>query len=326
MNLAGRLCALFVAVLAASAACETAGAQSTYPDRPIRIFVPFPPAGSNDVLARLIGKKLEEAWHQPVIVENRVGANGTIGTAAMIKAPADGYTLLMTSDTHILTPLFYPTPYDALKDVAAITTIASSELLLVVNPTVAASTLAELVALAKSRPGAINYATPGAGNTLHLATELLSTKTGIKLTHVPYKGAPPAVTDLLGGQVQMMISPPTNVVEYVKSGRLRAIAISGPDRLPALPNVPTFAEAGVKEFEVKFWTGLLAPAGTPTAIVNRIAGEVAKIVAQPDVGQALLARGMSPFTLSPEQFTALLDRGTLKYRQIIKDAGIKLEQ
>ncbi len=303
-----------------------AAAQQVYPSKSIRFIVPFPPGGTTDQLARLIGQKLTESWGQQVIVDNRPGGNTIIGSEALVKSPADGYTIFLTSIAHVIIPSLLPTPYDAIKDFAAVATIASNELVLVLHPSVPANTLQELIALAKSKPGQLNYASSGSGTINHLAGELLSIRTGIKMQHVPYKGAGPALADLIGGQVQMFINHPITLIPYIKSGKVKAISISGETRLSVLPQVPTFGEAGLPGFDLKNWVGVAAPAATPKAIIDKLSAEIARILVKPEVKEKLVGQGMDPFISSPEQAAALMKADLAKFIKVIKAANIKIDQ
>jgi tripartite-type tricarboxylate transporter receptor subunit TctC len=315
---------LMVGVLTAMSG--TVGAQQPYPGKPIRVIVPFASGSTLDVLARLVGQKLTEGWGQPVIVDNRPGSNGIIGTEVLAKSMPDGYTYIVVSSGHVINANLYPKlPYDAVKDFAAVATIASGELILVINPSLPANSLRDFIALAKSKPGELNYATSGSGSGGHLAAELFNIMAGVKTQHIPYKGTALATTDLIAGQVQAFFSPPLVAMPFIKSGRIRAVAVSGETRLPALPQLPTFTEAGLPGFDVKIWFGALAPAGIPRAIVERFSSEIARILAMPDIKATLGSQGMDPFTTSPEQFAALMNADTAKYAKIIKTANIKLD-
>jgi len=303
----------------------TAGAQQAYPSKPIRIIVPFPPGASNDTLARLVGKKLSDTLGVQTIVDNRPGASTIIGASALLKSPPDGYTLMVTSGTHLITPMLMPAPYDAVKDFTAVTTIDHSNYLLVVHPALPANNLKEFIALAKARPGQLNYASSSNGSGNHLAAELLALRTGIKMQHVPYKGGGPAVTDLMAGQVQVFFNSPSSTVPYVKRGRLKPLAVTGESRMPALPHVPTFTESGLANFDVKSWHGILAPPGTPKAIVDTLAAEVAKILGMPDTIEKLASFGLAPFVSTPEQFAALMKSENVRYAEVIKAANIKAD-
>ncbi|MES2562475.1 MAG: tripartite tricarboxylate transporter substrate binding protein [Pseudomonadota bacterium] len=321
------LAAVFQIVTAGAliALVGAASAQPTYPSKPIRIIVPFPPGASNDILGRLVGRKLTDTLGVQTIVDNRPGASTIIGASALLKSPPDGYTLMVTSGTHLITPLLMPAPYDAIKDFTPVATIDRSDYLLVVHPALPANTLKEFIALAKARPGQINYASSANGSGNHLSAEMLAHRAGIKMQHIPYKGGGPAVIDLMAGQVQMFFNSPSSTVPYVKSGKLKALAMTGEVRFPALPNVPTFAESGMPNFDVKSWHALLAPPATPKAIVDLLAAEVAKIIAMPDTVERLASLGLSPFISTPEQLAAMMRTETVRYAEIIKAANIKAD-
>ena len=318
--------ALMAAMMAALLlAAGPAAAQPAYPTKPLRIITPYATGSSVDAIARIVGAKLSESLGQPVIVDPRPGANTVIGSEAMTKAPADGYTLLLVSTTHVLNGLLIPNlPYDTFKDFAPVATIASSELILVASTKVSANNVKELIALGKTKE--LTYATSSAGGPTHIAAELFSSLAGIKLTHIPYKGSGPAVTDLLGGHVDIGWTSPLAVIPQINAGKLKAIAISGNTRGPALPQVPTFAEEGIQGFDMRFWYALLAPAGTPRDIVNKLSAEVAKILATPDMKDKLAAQGADPFISSPEQFAAVMRADSARYEKVIKAAGIKLAE
>lgn len=307
------------------AVAASAGAQQVYPTKPIRIISPYPPGGTTDILARLLGPMLTKRWGEPVIVDNRPGGNTIIGTEAMVKSPPDGHTLLSILTSHVIVPNLAPTPYDVVKDFAAVATIASTMLVLVVHPSVPARDLQELITLAKRKPGQLDYGSGGSGTVTHLAGEFFNILAGVKTQHIPYKGSAQALTDLMGGQIQMYFSPPIVAIPHMRSGRIKAIAVSGGTRLSALPQLPTAMESGLKDFDVKIWYGLLAPAATPRAIVDKLASEVAKILAMPDIREKLLSQGMDPFVSTPDQFAALIKADLAKYIRIIKTANIKLE-
>src|SRR5688500_10659204 len=318
---AARLFALVTALLLGGGAAG----QQPYPEKPIRLIVPYAPGGSTDLLARLIGPKLAESWGQSVIVDNRPGGNTIIGTQALTKAAPDGYTILLMAIAHTIIPNLIPTPYDPIRDFAPIATVGRGELLLVIHPSVPASNLQELIALAKSKPGQLNYASASTGGPLHLAGELFNMLAGVKTQHIPYKGGGPAMLDLLGGHVQMMFSSPPESIPHIKTGKLKAIAISGSTRSPVLPQVATFAEAGMPGFTAKNWFGILAPAGTPRPVIDKLAAEVARILALPEIRDKLLSQGMDPFISTPDQFGALLKSDLALYGKIIKAANVKLE-
>jgi tripartite-type tricarboxylate transporter receptor subunit TctC len=313
----------FVAA-AALLAAPLVRAQEAWPNKPLKIIVPFPPGGSVDPLARVVARHLQEALGQPVIVENRPGGNTLIGTDATAKAPADGHTLLMTATSHVTTPLLSPAPFDPIKDFAPVSTLSSADMILVVNPSVQANNLSELIALAKSRPGALNYGSAGNGNPNHLAGELFDMMAGVKTTHIPYKGGAPAINDLVGGQVQMAYGSPIIVLPFIRSGKLRAIAVTSPSRMASLPQVPTLAEAGLPGYAVKIWYGVLAPGATPKPVVARLGSELGRIMQLADVKDVLDAAEMERFVLGPEPFGAQMAADTEKFRRIIATANVKL--
>ncbi len=302
-----------------------AQAQTHYPAKPIRLIVPFVPGGSTTIVARLIGQKLTDAWGQQVVVDNRGGGNTIIGSDAMVKAAPDGYTILHVTSTHVINPSLLKTPYDAVKDFAPVATMVATETLLVVNPSLPANNLQELIALAKAKPGHLNFASSGSGTTNHLAIELFSIMAGIKMQHIPHKGAGPAVTDLIAGQVQVFTNNALPLTPFVKSGRIRALAVSGETRLLSLPDVPTFTQAGLPGFDVKSWQGILAPAKTPPAVIDKLSREIGRILRAPEVRDTLLVMGADPLVSTPQQFSALIKADLVKYAKLIKDAKIRLE-
>jgi tripartite-type tricarboxylate transporter receptor subunit TctC len=303
----------------------SAVAQQAYPNKPIRFLVPYASGGSPGILTHLIALKLAERLGQAVIVDFRPGGNTTIGADALAKSPPDGYTIMTIATTHVIVPNLVPTPYDAIKDFAPVATLATTEYILVSHPSLAANNLKELIALAKSKPGQLTYASSAAGSTTHLAAELFDMMTGVKMLHVPYKGAGPAITDLLGGHVHLFFASPISVVPLIKSGQLKALAITGDTRLPALPQVPSFTEAGLPGLDVKTWLGVLAPAGTPEAIIDRLSSEFAKILVMPDVKETLTSQGLDPFISTPDQFAALMKADMAKFGKVIKTANIRIE-
>lgn len=321
----GRVGILLVCV--AASWLGTAVAQQPYPTKPIRLIVPFPPGGSVDPIARMIGQKLTERWGQQVIVDNRPGANGVIGTELLAKAPPDGYTLIhLGASTHVINALLVRNlPYDSYKDFAPVATVQRSNYVLVIHPSVPAKTLKDLVALAKARPGELNYASSGNGNMNHLAAELFNMLNGVKTHHIPYKGAGQVLTDLIGGQVHMHFSVIISAIPHIKSGRLRALAIGGDRRFPPLAHVPTFAEAGMPEFTLRPWQGMLAPARTPREIIDKLSGEIGRIVALPEIQDRLTGLGMEPLIATPEQFLKLMEEDRAKSAKVIQVANIRLD-
>ena len=307
------------------AVAGSAAAQQAYPSKAFRFIVPYPPGGSATPLARIIGQKLTESWGQQVIVDNRGGGNTVIASELLVKSPPDGYTILLMDQTIIINPNLITTSYDAIKDFAPVATVVSSVVILGANPSVPANTLQEVIALAKSKPGELNYASAGSGGINHLSGELFNIMTGVKIQHVPYKGGGPAVTDLMGGQVQLCFFSPF-ILPQIKSGKLKAIAVTGKTRMPALPQVPTFGEAGLPDFNVKGWYGVLAPAGTPKAIIDKLSVEIGRMLALPDVKEQLDRLGVDPFISTPEEFGTMMKSELAKWANVIKTANIKLEQ
>ncbi|HZA49135.1 MAG TPA: tripartite tricarboxylate transporter substrate binding protein [Myxococcaceae bacterium] len=311
-------------LLLASAA---ALAAEPYPSKPIKVIVPFPAGGTTDLVARVIGQELTKAWGQQVVVENRPGAGGNIGSEAAAKSPPDGYTLLMgTVGTHGINPSLYKKlPYDAVKDFAPITLATSGPNILVVHPSLPAKSVKELIAYAKANPAKLNFASSGNGTSIHLCGELFKTKTGLQMTHVPYKGSAPAVTDLIGGQVQLMFDNMPSAWPHVKTGKLRALAVTTAKRSQTAPDLPTIAESGVPGFDATSWFGLLAPAGTPKEIVTKLNKETVRILKTPEVKERLLAQGAEPVGNSPEQFAAHIKAEIEKWRKVVEASGAQID-
>jgi len=297
-----------------------------YPSKPIRWIVPFPPGGSTDLLARVVGQKLTESWGQQVIVENRGGAGGTLGAAEAARAPADGYTLLMGAIHHTIATSVYPKlPYDFQRDFAPITVVAIVPNVLVVNPAVPATSTKELIAYAKANPGKLTYGSAGMGTAHHLIGEVFNLRAGTEIVHVPYKGSAPAVADLIGGQVSIMYDTVASCLPHVKSGKLRPLAVATAKRSSALPDVPTIAESALPGFEVTTWFGALAPAKTSPEIVAKLNAEMVKILNMPDVRKRLLEAGAEPVGNAPEQMAAQIKRETEEFGKIVKQAKITVE-
>ena len=317
-----------IAVAALLAACaSTAAVAQTYPVKTIRWIVPFPPGGGNDTIARLVAQKLTASIGQQVIVDNRPGAGGTIGAEAAAKSPGDGYTLFLAGvATHGINPnLRKKLPYDAIKDFHAVSLIASAPLLVVVHPSLPARSVKDLIALAKARPGQINYASNGAGGSSHLAVELFDMMTGVRMAHIPYKGLTPALTDLLSGEVQVMFSSAVAMLPQVKAGRLRAIAMTGSKRSAAIPNIPTVAESGVPGYETGSWYGVVVPTGTPKAAVDRLSREIQTIVKSQDITSKLNEEAVIPVGSTPEAFDKHIRAELARWAKVIKAAKIELE-
>ena len=305
----------------------TASAQSGYPNKPIRLVVPFPAGGSVDVTSRALALKLSAQLGQQVIVDNRPGAGGNIGMDAVAKSPADGYTLGMGAlSTHAVNPaLFAKMPYDAVKDFAPISLVVVTPNVLVTNPVaLPAMDVAGIITAAKAS-GKVNCASGSNGSAGHLACELFKLQTGAPITHVPYKGGGPAMTDLLGGQVQMMFDNMASSLPQIKAGKLKAFAVTTPKRSALAPDLPTMAEAGIKDFDVFTWWGLFAPAGTPPELVKRLSVEVGKALAAPDLRETWLASGAEPAASTPEEFSAFIGRELPKYARMVKESGAKVD-
>jgi tripartite-type tricarboxylate transporter receptor subunit TctC len=301
-------------------------AQDKYPTKPVRLIVAFAPGGSTDIIARLVAQKLSERLGQQVIIDNRGGAGGMIGTDMAAKSPADGYTLTMgTTSTHVIAPAAYPdVKYDPIKDFVPMTLVASTPYLLVLHPSVPAKTLKDFVALMKSQPGKLNYASAGAGSTTHLAMEMLKIVSGTDIVHVPYNGNGPAGIAVMGGQVQALFGSMPAVLPQAKSGKIRPIAVGTAKRSPALPDVPTVAEQGYPGFEVSLWLGFFAPKGTPAPIVTRLTNELLAIAKSPEMKEQFERNGADPMTTTPAELTKLMKTELEKYSKVIKQANIKL--
>lgn len=315
-----------IVLLALAAAVSPAQAQQ-YPTRPVRFVVPFAPGGSTDTLARTLGFKLADALGQQVVVDNRPGGNGDIGMLIVAKAPPDGYTLLLgyIANLAIAPSLYVKMPYDPVKDYAPITQIATSPNVMTTNLPVQAKGLKELVALAKAKPGQVNFASTGIASVGHLTGELLNNLAGMKMTHVPYKGGGQAIIGLLGGDVQVMFSGFTAAMPHIKSGKIRALAVTGARRSPALPEVPTIAEQGFPGVEATAWYGVLVPAGTPRPVVTRLHSELVKTLKHPDVVQRLGGLGFEIVGSEPDQFAAYIRSETKKWEKVVRASGAKPE-
>ena len=309
-------------------ACVTSGVHAqTYPGKPIRFVVPFAAGGGSDLVARTVALRLTDALGQSVVVDNRAGAAGTIGADIAAKAPADGHTLLLGSSGPVtINPVLYAKlPYDAARDFAPVTLITVMPFLLVTHPSLPVRSVKDLVALAKARPGQLNYGSPGTGATTHLANELFKSMTGVDIAHVPYKGVAPAAIDLISGQVQMMSGDLSTLLPHVQSGRMRALAVTGARRSSLLPDMPTVAEAGVPGYEASGWFGVLVPAGTPQSIVDRLNAEIVKGLASADARQRLAALGGEVAVGTPDQFAAHLRVESAKWGKLIRTLGLKAE-
>ncbi|QNP50559.1 tripartite tricarboxylate transporter substrate binding protein [Diaphorobacter aerolatus] len=319
--------ALALCALASSASVSAQAAVATYPNKPVRIIVPYPAGGTTDIIARIAANQLTERLKQSFIVENKAGASGAIGAQAVAQAAPDGYTLVMaTASSHgINSALQKNLPYDAVKDFAPITVVANTPNIIIANPAVPVKNLQELVALARKEPGQINFGSTSAGGSPHMSAELLKMMAGIDMTHVPYKGAAPMLTDLIGGQVQIGFDNLPSTIGFVKSGKVRALAVTTARRWPGAPDIPTVAESGVPGYEVSGWFGLLAPAGTPKDVVDKIQTTIAEAVKSPAVAKQLNDLGAEPVANKPEAFAQEIRDDVEKWRKVVKTTGVKLD-
>ena len=321
-------------VLAAMAALGTvlslpgsAAAQSVYPGKPITIIVPFPPGGTTDILARIVGQAMSVEFGQPVTIDNRAGAGGNIGGQIAAKAAPDGYTLFMgTVGTQAINASLYKKlPFDPIKDFAPLTRVANVPNLLVANPAQPFKTVAELIAYARANPDAINFASSGNGTSIHLSGELFKSMAKVQMVHVPYRGSAPAVTDLLGNQVGIMFDNMPSVIQHVRAGKLRAIAVTTAKRSPELPEVPTIAESGLPGYEATSWFGLFAPAGTPPAVINKLNAAIVKLLAQADIRKKIGDQGAEVYSETPEQFATFIQAEGIKWAKVVRESGASVD-
>ena len=316
--------ARWMALVALAAGIDATAAE--YPTKPIRLIVPFAPGGSNDIMARITAQKFSESLGQQVIVDNRPGASGIVGTELAAKAPPDGYTLLMMSLTLTVNPSLYrKLPYDTVKDLIPISLIASAPLMLVVNPALPVKSVKDLIAYAKANPGKLNFGSGGRGTTPHLAGEMLKAMAGLQMTHVPYKGGGPALADLVGGQIQLMLENIPSTLPFAKAGKLRALAVSGKKRSALAPDLPTLDEAGLAGYEIVGWNGLFFPTGTSPVHVKTIYAQAVKMLAQPDVKERLATLGAEPVGNSPAEFAGFIRAEIAQWARIVQQAGLKAE-
>jgi tripartite-type tricarboxylate transporter receptor subunit TctC len=303
-------------------------AQEPFPSKPVRIVVPYPAGGVADLLPRTVGAKLSEKWKQPVVVENKPGASGNIGMAEGARAEPDGYTMVLapTGNLTVNQFLFKDLPFDVARDFTPVTVLATSPNVLVVHPSVPVKTFKEFIAYAKANPGKLNFSSPGSGSGAHLAGELLNVEAGIRTVHVPYKGMAPAVSDLVGGQVQMMFAGISTALQHIRAGRLVPLAIASPQRSPQLPDVPTVAESGIPGFDVTSWYGIVVRSGTPPAVVRKLHADMAEALAAADVKEKLAALGLDPSGNSPEDFQRMIAAESRKWSEIVRKADIKPQQ
>ena len=313
-------------LIGAVAALAAPAAAQSWPSKPVRIVVPFGPGGPADIYARILGQELTEALKQQFVIENKAGAGGTIGADIVAKAAPDGYTLLMMSNTLTTNEtLLANKPYALMRDLVAVAPVNSSDLVMVISPSVKATTLSELIALAKAQPGKLAYASAGPGTPYHLAGELFKTMTGTDILHVPHKNSGEARNDVMGGHVQIMFDAVTAMKGNIDAGQVRALGTTGDKRSAVLPDVPTVSEAGVPGYEATIWLGIMAPKGTPQDIVDRLNAEITKIMAKPAIREAWAKQGAVPMTMSPAQFDAFLRRDIDKWAKVIQQAGIKVQ-
>ncbi len=313
-------------VAAAFAALTTSASAQSWPTKPVRIVVPFGPGGPADVYARILAQGLTEALKQQFIIENKPGAGALIGTEVVAKSPADGYTLLMMSNTHTVNEtLFAHKPYELLRDLVPVAPVNSSDLVMVVHPSVKAKTLQEFIALAKANPGKLTYASSGPGTPYHMAGELFKSMSGTDILHVPHKNSGEARNDVMGGHVMMMFDAVTAMKGSIDAGEVRALATTGLKRSAVMPNVPTVNESGVPGYEATIWLGIMAPKGTPQEIVDRLNAEIEKIIATPKIRDAWAQQGAVPMTMTPDQFGAFLRGDIDKWAKVIKTAGIQIQ-
>ncbi len=318
-----KLVAAFSVLLAAALAAHA----RAFPDKPVRLVVPYAAGGSTDVISRTLGQKLSEMWGQPVVIDNRPGASTIIGTDIVAKSSPDGYTLLVTTASFTIMPsLIDKLPYDPRKDFQPITLINTTPLVLVVNPSVPAKSVQELIALAKAKPGALNFGSAGSGGSNHLAGELFNAMAGVKMVHIPYKGNAPALNDLVGGHVDVVFNGLTSAMPLIKAGKLRPLAVTSLARAGALPEIPTLDELGMKGFLAVGWNGLSAPARTPKEVIARINADVLKVIRSPELVERLKTEGSDPVGNSPEQFTAFLQEETARWSKVIRFANIQALQ
>jgi tripartite-type tricarboxylate transporter receptor subunit TctC len=311
----------------ALAACPLAASAQAWPAKPMRIVVPFPPGGGTDIGTRILAQKLQEAWGQAVVIENKPGAAGIVGTELTAKSAPDGYTFMMGNiGTHAINvSLYKQLSYDPVRDFAPVSMVADLPLLLLVHPSVPAKSVQELIALAKSQPGKLNFSSSGAGGSMHVAAELFKSMAGVDIVHIPYKGGAPAVADLISGQVPMSFATVLETIQFVKAGKVRALAVTNNRRSIALPDLPTISESGLPGYQSISWLALFAPAGTPKDIVNKASMETVRILKLPDVRERLLAQGAEPIGSTPEQLAAILAQDIAKYARVIRESGYKPE-
>ncbi|WP_427912407.1 Bug family tripartite tricarboxylate transporter substrate binding protein [Ramlibacter sp. MMS24-I3-19] len=328
MTIFSRTRRVLVATLAAAGLLAGVGAQAAdaWPAKPITLIVPFAAGGTTDILGRIVGQRLSEALKQPVVVDNRAGAGGTLGAGVAARAPADGYTFFLATIAHAIAPGLYKSlPYDFEKDLDPVGLVATTPNVLIVHPSVPAKNVAELVAYIKAHPGQVNYGSAGPGSTEHLAGELFRSMTGTQMTHVPYKGGAPMMTDLIAGQIQMALETSPSASQYVRAGKVRALAVTSAKPSPAYPGVPTLSDAGVNGYEMTTWFALMAPHGTPAPIVQRVHAELQKALKQPDVQASFEKLGVGAGDMAQPQLASFIRSETARWGRIVKESGAKAE-
>ena len=321
-NLVSRiaLCLLTIAAL------PTGAQVPAYPNAPLRMIVAYPPGAANDFLARTLGQKLAEEWKQPVVVENRPGASGIIGSESVAKAAADGYTLLLGSVTLVILPSLYDKmPFDPLKDLSAIAMVGYGPLLVVVHPSLPVKSIAELIAYAKANPGKLSYGTAGSGTSVHIAVEMFKKMAGIDIVHVPYKGSSAAMMDLIGGQTHLMMDVIPSALPQVKAGKVRVLAVTGAKRMSDLPDVPTVAESGLPGFDVAAWWGVLGPSGIPQPVLDKLNSTINRLLETPEMRQTLAGRGLEAAPMSPAEFDRVMRQDALRFGAVVKEVGIRAD-
>jgi tripartite-type tricarboxylate transporter receptor subunit TctC len=320
-----KACSLLVKAAALVLGLTASAAAQDYPTKPIRLIIPFPPGGSNDVVGRMVALQLGERLGRQVVVDNRGGAGGIIGTEAAAKSAPDGYTLLIISIAHAVSPWLYKLQYDPIKSFVPVSILASGPNVLVVNPSLPVHSVPELIALAKQKPGELNYASAGIGSFQHLGGELFKLTAGVNIVHVPYKGGGPAMTDVLGGYTKIMFSSLVQTTPFVLNGQLRALGTSGSKRNAALPDVPTIAEAGLRGYEATNWWGVVAPAGTPPAIVEKLRSEIAAVQNSPQTKEQFAAQGADIVQMTSAEFGSFMEKEMNKWERVVKESGMKAE-
>ena len=311
---------------AAPAFAQAQAPAPTYPTKPVKLVVPYPPGGPTDIVARLVAQKLSDAMGQQFIIDNRPGAGGNPGAELVARSPADGYTLVVATTAHAINPsLFKNLGYSLAKDFAPVSQLTSGPLVIVANPQLPAKNVAELIALAKSKPGELNFASSGNGQSTHLSAELFAAMAGVKMNHIPYKGSAPALTDTMGGQTQLMFDTMLSAMPHVKAGKLKALAVTSAARSPVAPDVPTVAESGLPGYEAIAWNGLLAPAGTPPEVLARLSAELKKVLAAPDVKDKFEAQGFAASWNSSEDFGRFMSAEVDKWAKVVKVSGAKVD-